>query len=238
MTCHVITYGDTNFGGSKRVLAEELSHFGKFKTIKTYGPEDLTPQFRTEFKDILSLPRGGGYWIWKVNIIQQRLNEVPDGDVIMYIDAGCKINDCPAGHKEFRRYLELVSNSKSGLLVFQMSLAERNWTTKEIFNYFNLHPISSLEASSGQISATLFFIKKCPQTLDFFDAILKCYRHNPLLLTDHYNQDQSKDFKENRHDQSIFSLFCKTRGVIILPSPRKWELHNCFFWASRRRIAD
>jgi hypothetical protein len=32
---------------------------------------------------ILSNPRGYGYWIWKSYLIQQKLLEIPDGDILL-----------------------------------------------------------------------------------------------------------------------------------------------------------
>lgn len=62
---------------------------------------------------------------------------------------------------------------------------------------------------------------------------------NPLLFTDYYNNNQQSYFKDNRHDQSVFSIIRKKYNSIILND------ETCFvsygneeslkypFWATR-----
>ncbi len=49
------------------------------------------PHFFRQHRDILSLPRGAGYWLWKPYYIQQVLREAAPGDVVAYIDSGIEI---------------------------------------------------------------------------------------------------------------------------------------------------
>ena len=62
---HFITYGNKNFEKSKKRIATEAKNTGWFKSIMAFGPKDIAPAFSNEFKDILKMKRGGGYWIWK-----------------------------------------------------------------------------------------------------------------------------------------------------------------------------
>ena len=48
-------------------------------------------------------------------------------------------------------------------------------------------------------------------------SCLKCLEDNPLLFTDHYNNNgQESCFIENRHDQSVLSLNRKIHGSVII----------------------
>ena len=96
---HFITYGHggLNYEISKNRIVKEAQFFGCFTTISKYGYNDLTPTFKEKYKNILTYNRGAGYWIWKIDIIQQKLNEINDGEFIVYLDCGCTIN--PQGKK-------------------------------------------------------------------------------------------------------------------------------------------
>ena len=66
---HFITYGDEKFEKTKKRIYKEAVNSKWFYSINCYGREDLTPSFSKEFENVLSMKRGGGYWIWKFYII-------------------------------------------------------------------------------------------------------------------------------------------------------------------------
>ena len=62
------------------------------------------------------------------------------------------------------------------------------------------------------------------------------------MYTDHYNMAQYPYFRENRHDQSIFSLIRKLYGSVVIDGDESWMLPfgegeslNYPFWATRTR---
>ena len=36
--------------------------------------------------------RGYGYWLWKPYIIKKTMEEMKDGDILLYLDCGCEID--------------------------------------------------------------------------------------------------------------------------------------------------
>ena len=61
---------------------------GWFATVKAWGPEDLSINFQEKYKELLSLPRGGGFWIWKFDVIEQTMATMQEGHFLVYLDAG------------------------------------------------------------------------------------------------------------------------------------------------------
>ena len=47
-----------------------------FSNVKGYGPDDLPSDFKNKYKEILNMPRGGGYWIWRPIIINHALENM------------------------------------------------------------------------------------------------------------------------------------------------------------------
>lgn len=240
---HFITYGDSMYEETKQRLYNQATNLGWFDTITSYGPEDLDDEFKKKFKDILKLPRGGGYWIWKPYIINKHLEMIKDDDILIYLDAGCYLN--PSGHERFKEYIEILKNSEEACISFQMNHhIEKKWTTQEIFQNFNIHSSSKDILETGQIIATVKMFRKSANSINIVSAWLNALHANQLLFTDHYNKNKQCDiFIDNRHDQSICSVLCKLYKTIILEDETYFEEGfgcnkslKCPFWATRIRI--
>jgi hypothetical protein len=240
---HLITYGDNKYSESKKRIYNQAKSLGWFDTITLYSPEDLDEEFKDNFKDILELPRGGGYWIWKPYIIKKHMDMISDNDILIYIDAGCYIN--PAGVERFKEYIEMLNNREEGCISFQMSQhKEKAWTTKEIFEHFNINNDSDDILETGQIMATIKMFKKNANAVNIVSAWLNALYRNPLVFTDHYNKNNQCDgFIDNRHDQSVCSIICKLYKTIVIEDETYFE--NGFgdevslkypLWATKIRI--
>lgn len=231
---HFITYGDERFTNSKiRILQEaKISNF--FKTYQAYGPEDLSIDFKNKFQDILKEKIGGGYWIWKIDIILNKLNQIKDGEFLIYMDCGCSIKK--DGIKRLNEYLNLLNNSKYGIISFQLTNElEKEWTIKEIFDYFKIDKDKELYNSKQYIS-TILIMQKKKHLLDILKIYSKVLVDNRMLFTDKYNNKQEEFFKDNRHDQSIFSIIRKLYGsIVILDETYKNQRYKVPFIATRIR---
>jgi len=246
-----MTYGDHKFTNSKKRIVQEARNFG-FDTCTVYSPDDLEPQFRNLFINILRQPRIGGYGIWRPWLIKKKLGEIRDGDYLCYIDAGCTIN--PTAHDRMKDYLRMLDQSDYGIISFQMThLPEKWYTTEEIFQYFGVGNGVPLDGSqdtvvddireSGQILDGILIMKKCAHTEMLIDVWLKAVFDNPFMFTDIYNGIQTASyFIDNRHEQSVFSVIRKKYGCVLLAKDETftmpWGSPECMkypIWATRIR---
>ncbi len=235
---HIITYADNNFEKAKHRLCNEAKKTEWFDTIKGYSPDDLSNDFKKKYKDILKMKRGGGYWIWKYDIIKQKLNDINNNDVLIYLDAGCSINQ--KGEKRFREYIHML-NDNNPIISFQMNHLEYKYTTREIFDYFNVYDNDNI-TKTGQILNGILIMKKNDKMINLINLWYNVIKDKPLLFTDYYNNNQSDDFIDNRHEQSIFSVIRKLNNPLLLkdetwftPFGNKESL-NYPFWATRKKI--
>ena len=177
--------------------------------------------------------QGGGYWIWKFDIIKQQLNKMANNDILIYLDAGCSINI--NAKSRFNEYIELLNNSNESIISFKLNSDEICYTIKELLQYFDID-------EPKQFMATVLIMKNTEKMMKIIDECINILRKDHLLVTDHYNKiGQCREFKDNRHDQSILSLVRKKYGSIILKD-ETWfqpfgndESKKFPFWATRKK---
>jgi hypothetical protein len=225
MKIHFITYGNKMYEKSKERIRRQAEETGWFDSIKCYGVEDLSKEFSEKYRQVLEEPRGGGYWIWKYDIIRQKMEEVDENDIIIYMDAGCSINK--GGKERYDEYIKIIKESKNGIISFMLQeKEERKYTIKEIFEYFG-KSVEDEIAKSDQIMATIIIMKKCEGLRRQIEMYKRVLEENVLLFTDKYNKNQTKYFIDNRHDQSIFSIIRKLNNPLIIKDNSWFENFNC-----------
>lgn len=235
------TYADQNFKNAKERLVSQANRLKIFHTIKSYGPDDLDFDFLEKYKDILKNPKGGGFWIWRYHLIDKYFQKMKDGDILIYLDAGCHFN--MKAKSRLYDYIKIVKDSKFGILSFQMeNQLEKWWTVKEIFDYFNIKSDSEI-GNTGQYLGGILFIKKCEHSINYIKKMLKILEENQNLFTDYYNdKNQEKYFKDNRHEQSVSSVLRKIMGSEVITKDETWfpnfdseEAKKYPIWAKRDR---
>lgn len=241
------TYSDDVFKNNREILLREAVCCNWFDKCTALSQNDLSKDFKEKFNHILRHSKGGGYWIWKPYVIKTRLDMINDGDFLIYIDAGCKLNSRPEAKKRFDEYINMLNNSDKGLIAFQLEHPEYKYTKKEILDYFNIRENDDEILNSGQLVGGIQVIKKNQHSVklinEWYDTLVKC----SSLFTDEKSKKQDSRFIDNRHDQSVFSIIRKKHGAIVLPDEtffkqkHKWggfgedTSLKCPFWACRKK---
>ena len=82
---------------------------------------------------------GFGNYLWKPFIIHKQLNAIPEGDTLLYLDAGCHLNfKTEIAIRRFREYVEMASSQGSVLTQLLSGsfgindLRERSWTSPQL----------------------------------------------------------------------------------------------------------
>lgn len=211
-----ITYSEgKEFEISKKHIISLAKFSGFFDKCVSYSFKDLDSEFIKKYSHILDKERGAGYWLWKLNIIEKSLSSMKNNDILIYSDAGSSFN--LNAKKRFYEYIDLLNSQNIyGNLRFECEPQhiENLWTSKELFDYFNIK-LDSEHALSTQLEAGHMIFKKTDHTLEFLKSFHKVLEHDVELITDKYNSTpQIKNFMETRHDQSIWSLLSKIEGSI------------------------
>ena len=199
-----------NYHRRVEIISSQMRQF--FPMIKTiaYTDKDLKddPQFWSAHQTFMEThPRGYGHWLWKPWLIYKTLQDLADGDILIYADSGCTIN--PYAVKKLNEYIQMVSDNPFGLFAFTLTgdelHKEYKWTKKALIKALEA---TTSDTDSKQLMATTMMIKKTEHSMAFvkqwYDT---CSIHN--LIDDTLTDDEHPEFQDHRHDQSVFSLLLK-----------------------------
>lgn len=116
MKIYLVTYGDNGFYLSKKHLEYLAINSGLFDRVISLGPKDLDSKFKKKYKKILHQPKGGGFWLWKFEIIKTLLSQINENDIVIYCDAGASLNTSKIAINRFNEYIEILSNPNTSQL--------------------------------------------------------------------------------------------------------------------------
>lgn len=110
-------------------LGRQAEALDFFDEITLFTEHDLSAEFTSRMGRYLTPScRGFGYWSWKPWVIHHVLQEMEEGDRILYLDAGCHIN--ANGTERFREYVNMLDRDSRGMLVFTNGQPEYKWTQR------------------------------------------------------------------------------------------------------------
>lgn len=200
-----VTFADGNVFKSER-LQNEILQTGFFDTIHAYTAASLGPDFYETFSEHIKHPRGFGFWCWKPYVIQKVLQELNDGDLLVYADSGCTVVDHATQTLE-RLLLQLLRKRDSVLLALNAECDNPivEWTKADLLAHFGCVGNSDV-LQARQWEANRIAIFKSPKVLKLINQWLELSA-NLHLIDDSPSKTAEHDlFKEHRHDQSIFAL--------------------------------
>lgn len=214
---HFVTFGDSSYYNSLKRIYNEAKNLNIFDNILIITNKDLenkSPIFwKKHNKFISNNSRGYGYWLWKSFIILKTIQGISENDILVYADSGCTLNK--NGLNKMNEYLDIIKKSKNGILSFETTFFEKQYTKRDLFEYLKMN--NEVFLNSNHLIATAFILRKCENTTklvsEWYDT---CCIYN--LLDDSPSSLKNDElFIEHRHDQSIFSLLRKKYGTEIIP---------------------
>lgn len=221
-----MTFGSNKFHNSVKRICNEAEHLNFFDHIHGFTEMNLKDtDFWNEHGSFVKNNRGYGYWIWKPYLIQKELNKMNNNDILIYCDAGCKIN--VEGKDRLFEYVDMLNHNKDnyGILSFQLEFKERMYTKQKILDHF------SVDSEYMQNMATVILIKKNNHSTNIINSWYDSCKYD-LINDDICNEHPS--FIENRHDQSILSVLVNKYGSIkLIDETYFWDGKEYPFWATR-----
>jgi hypothetical protein len=199
-----VTFTDEKFKKTRQRYVEELRSKNIFSQIYSLGPEDIYDEFLQYHQAFISSnPKGYGYFIWKPYVIHKILQELEEGDILVYGDSGNTI--CGTREQCLQKFDE-VKSVKHGTKIIA---CKEGWNIRWIKTdlYFRMKWYSILYAFKFMPAANRIVIQKDAKTMKFVSEWLALCKKN------YKNIDGSPGrlpnmpfFLEHRYDQSVFAL--------------------------------
>lgn len=112
-----LSFADSRMSAALERLGRQAEALDFFDEITLFTEHDLSAEFTSRMGRYLTPScRGFGYWSWKPWSIHHVLQEMEEGDRLLYLDAGCHIN--ANGTDRFREYVNMLDRDSRGMLVF------------------------------------------------------------------------------------------------------------------------
>lgn len=217
-----INYADEAFRNAQKLNSRTAKKWGADRVIE-YSFKDIDVEFITQNEHIFSYKRGAGYWLWKPYIILKALQNVEDGDYLIYTDSGA------AYVNRISYLIDTLNRDNSDVMCFCIDQQERKWDKRDALILMDADREEILD--SNQICGGYILIKKTENSVRLIEEYLQ-YAQDARIITDEPNvmgYENYQEFVENRHDQTIWSLLCKKHGILPYRDPSEWGLHDEVF---------
>lgn len=199
-----VTFTDEKYKKTRERFVAELASKNIFEEIHSLGVEDIYKEFLKKHQGLIdSNPKMFGYFIWKPYVILKVLQELEDGDILVYGDAG---NTTPGTREQCLAKFDLVKGIKHGTKVIA---CKEGWNIRWIKTdlYFRVGWRSIFSAFKFMPAANRIVIEKNNRSVQFVKEWLE------LCTKDYRNIDYSPSklpklpfFIEHRCDQSVLAL--------------------------------
>jgi hypothetical protein len=147
--------------------------------------------------------RGYGYWLWKPYIIKKQMDQMKDGDILLYLDSGCEID---IRHRDMMiRHFETVRRDL--IIGLPTIFKEKQWTKMDLM--VALDAMDSKYTDTPQRQGGIMMLYVCDRTRKLVDQWYEVACDYHLIDDSSSIRINDPTFIEHRHDQSIFSILTK-----------------------------
>lgn len=218
MKIHLVSFGSThNYGGALtrvKIQASQWRDQGEpvFASINVFDENYLqrnhTEFWNTHSNHMRANTRGYGYWVWKAYLTRHIMLNVPQGDIVFWMDVGCQFNFTAL--ERFQEYYTMTQ--QHGLLCFDVGMPEYMWTKGDTAHHIVNNAPEHMQ--SGQLISGIVMWRNDDlnrQLVDDWASISVANGYQYVTDVPSVTPDW-QGFREHRHDQSVLSLLIKKYG--------------------------
>lgn len=240
-----IAYADTNLAYSLKRIGRQARRLGVFDEVILYTPADL-PDYILQ-SPLMQYKKGGGYWAWKPAIIHETLQNHEEGDVVVYVDAGCTLNSGTEWDLMFKLMLEydtICFHYDAEMPIWakwgNTSTKIKYWTKQSALSFLDDYCGDNAYHESYKIWGGLLFLKG--KNNSFLSKWLEITMNHPEVIIDPTEKEQEEQpagFAFHKHDQSIITaLAFYDEKTLVLPEISETNGETSFVWAERLRARN
>ena len=225
MNVHLVMFMTHKYGmedyyiNSVENLIESSKQFG-IEHFHIYNPETLnidqpTLQYMKDNHDT-----GFGFYMWKPLVILDVMEQIKDGDVVLYHDAGRPEYNFSI-KKDINILVDKVIKKYEGIGLAQGGWSNNQYTKDKCFKLMGCD--TEFFRSKTQIVATWGIYEKNPKSLEFLNEWKKwCLNHD--VICSPIDEENHEGYVRHTWDQSILTNLFYTYSLQPLPySVPGWE---------------
>jgi hypothetical protein len=179
--------------------------------------------------------RGFGYWRWKPAVISSAL-ATSSADFVLYLDAGCELNQSLGGSARIMEYLEMAA--EHGVLLMQQESHADAWCKAETLEQLGVPQSHASKVPMLVAGVLLVRVSNQPTIIDEWRESSRLL--DGLLFDDRWDPTrQDSAFQDHRHDQAVLSVLAHREGWQTIPDETyfggSWRgtARNYPIWAMR-----
>ena len=228
---HLVSFYGTadpgdGYAERQRHLHDTASRYGGVDINHPWNHEQLrSTDYYRQHRAILDQPRGAGYWLWKPWLILRLLEDMPEGDFLLYHDVGRALSRTPGIGYQFGRPVTPLldwADSNGGIfpgIYVPVYGRSARWTKRDCFVLMDCDAPRYWDAPLIQAGMNVW--KNTATVREFVKTWLH-YCEDPRILTDQPNEcgeGNFSDFQDHRHDQSVLSNLVLKQGLPVCNAP-------------------
>ena len=216
MRIHLVTFATRRFRHRQLFLGwsalankvvDSVTHWTPKKLLAT-GFENRCPTIRLS-------ERGSGFYAWKPFIIQKKLEEAPEGDIVFYCDVGRTFpyKLLSASLQFFLNWMKTRQQSVMPGIKIPWGGPMSMWTKRDAFVSMSMDTPSIHATAPIQASFSIWISgldsKEIVAEWMNISAQRQLISDDPSVVS----LPELSGYKEHRHDQSLLSLVCLKRCI-------------------------
>ena len=216
-----VNFADGKYRRAQKWNTLSAKLIGGCSEVREFSPSEINADFFEKNRRILSVPRGCGLWLWKPYFILKALQELREGDYLIYTDSGAVFI------KNICGLVSALKRSGGDIMLFENPTIEKCFTKRECFS---LMGVDEKHSSSNQIQGGFILLRKSQKSEKFIEEWLECAQNPAHISSKHFCSEISEfpEYVAHREDQSILSLLSKKWRIIPFRDPsqygdRPWE---------------
>lgn len=214
-----ITYANEKYIRAAKLNIKTAKRVGKVDKVFLYSPKDIEDYFRKSHENILKCEKGNGYWLWKPYFIKKTLENLDEGEILIYTDATIIYR------RGVQSLIDAMEQNHVDKMIFALGneYIDARYTKRDAFILMDCD--EEKYYNTPQVNAAMIVLKKNKANMEFCTEWLK-YASDQRVLTDIPNtcgKDNYPGFLIHRHDQSILSLLAKRYNCMLFADPSQWR---------------
>ena len=216
MRTHLVTFATPRFSHRQLFLGWSALANKVVDSVTNWTPKKLLAAgFENHCPKIRLSERGSGFYAWKPFIIQQKLEETPEGDIVFYCDVGRTFpyKLLSGSLQVFLGWMKTHKQSVMPGIKIPWGGPMSMWTKRDAFVSMSMDTPQVYSSSPIQASFSIWINN--PESRDIVSEWMALSADRQMISDDasKLGFPELPDFYEHRHDQSLLSLVCLKHGI-------------------------